>query len=171
MLSGHAIHLSILAAYFALLNRLHSPGENTGLQRLSWTNVSILQISGRVPACRCVFDNVLTLCKLESNGQRARFNVVLWSEKRRDVDNGISMSYQCGYERWIDVKRPNISALNQGWFSNVNLVHLIVSRTLGNGKRVEIRFAVFNHLYLCFSFMRFVKTLELCLVWRIINLP
>ena len=47
---------------------------------------------------------------------------------------------------------------------------LTVSKRSGTSNRIEIYFAVFNHLYLYFSFMKLAETLRLCLVKRIINL-
>ncbi len=36
---------------------------------------------------------------------------------------------------------------------------LTVSKRPGTSNRIEIHFAVFNHLYLCFSFMTLAETL------------
>ena len=40
-----------------------------------------------------------------------------------------------------------------------SLADLTVSKRPGTSNRIEIHFAVFNHLYLCFSSMKLVKTL------------
>ncbi len=39
------------------------------------------------------------------------------------------------------------------------LADLTVSKRPGTSNRIEIHFAVFNHLYLCLSFMKLAKTL------------
>ncbi len=39
------------------------------------------------------------------------------------------------------------------------LADLTVSKRPGTSNRIEIHFAVFNHLYLCFSFMKLAETL------------
>ncbi len=45
-----------------------------------------------------------------------------------------------------------------------------MSKRPGTSNRIEIHFDVFNHLYLCFSFMKLADTLWLCLIKRIMNL-
>ena len=42
---------------------------------------------------------------------------------------------------------------------NGNQADLTVSKKPGTSNRIEIHFAVFNHLYLCFSFMKLAETL------------
>ncbi len=39
------------------------------------------------------------------------------------------------------------------------LADLTVSKRPGTSNRIEIHFAVFNHLYLCFSFVKLAETL------------
>ena len=41
----------------------------------------------------------------------------------------------------------------------IHLADLTVSKRPGASNRIEIHFAVFNHLYLCFSFMKLVEYL------------
>ncbi len=41
----------------------------------------------------------------------------------------------------------------------LQLADLTVSKRPGTSNRIEIHFAVFNHLYLCFSFMKLAETL------------
>ena len=42
---------------------------------------------------------------------------------------------------------------------HVQLADLTVSKRPGTGNRIEIHFAIFNHLYLCFSGMKLAETL------------
>ena len=49
------------------------------------------------------------------------------------------------------------SAINPG--STKHLADLTVGKKPGTSNRIEIHFAVFNHLYLCFSFMKLAETL------------
>ena len=46
-----------------------------------------------------------------------------------------------------------------GWKHKYTLADLTVSKRPGTSNRIEIHFAVFNHLYLCFSFMKLAETL------------
>ena len=57
----------------------------------------------------------------------------------------------------------------RGYFDYL-LADLTVSKRPGTSNTIKIHFAVFNHLYLCFFFMKLVETLRLCLIKRIINL-
>ncbi len=45
------------------------------------------------------------------------------------------------------------------WKPISDLADLAVSKRPGTSNRIEIHFAIFNHLYLCFSFMKFAETL------------
>ena len=49
----------------------------------------------------------------------------------------------------------------------VELADLTVSKRPGTSYRIKIHFAVFNHLYLLFSFMKLVDTLQSCSVKKI----
>ena len=46
-----------------------------------------------------------------------------------------------------------------------------MSRRPGTSYQIEIHFAVVNHLYLLFSFLKLVETLKLSLIKKIISLP
>ena len=48
---------------------------------------------------------------------------------------------------------------------------LTVSKRPGTSDRIKIHFTVFNHLYLLFSFMKLVKTLQSCSVKKIVSRP
>ena len=53
----------------------------------------------------------------------------------------------------------------------LQLADLTVSKKSGTSYQIGIHLAVFNHLYLSFSFVKLVETLQLSLIKKIVSLP